>query len=413
MKSYSSLSFSRIFTGLVFLYSGFVKAVDPMGSAYKFSDYFDAFHIPFLKPLAIVFSVVLFTMELVVGFNLLVGIRIKLTSWVLLIVMGYFTILTFILALTNPVSDCGCFGDAVILTNWETFWKNIVLLGPTLVIFIERNKHQPYFKPPFEYSLSIVVGILVILFSLKCILTMPWLDFRPYIVGTYIPEKMKIPEGAAQDEYKITYIYEKDGVQKEFEVDNLPWQDTIWKYVDRIDKLVKKGYEPPIHDFTITSLDGFEYTDQILQDTNYSILVVAHTLPYRKYKYFEPVKELAGNCIDSICAMYCMTAATYQEIKLFKNTMEPNFEIYVSDEITLKTIMRTNPGILLLKSGTIIGKWDISALPEYKALITIPPQQLINKQMVVRKMRITIALSMLLVLLVVSIIIAIKKRMPK
>ncbi|MBN1416413.1 MAG: DoxX family protein [Bacteroidales bacterium] len=348
---------SRIIAGIVFIFSGFVKGIDPIGYTYKIQDYFTAFYLDFFGTLALPIAVILSTAELVIGFNLLIGIRMKLTSWVLLLFMSFFTILTFILAIFNPVSDCGCFGDAVKLTNWQTFWKNIILLVPALIIFLQRDHFKSFYANHTEWTLAILFVLFGLFLSLNCYRNLPYMDFRPYSVGTYIPDKMKIPEGMPVDEYETILVYEKNGIQKEFTAKNFPWQDTTWKWVETKQKLIKKGYEPPIHDFIITSETGTDITEDILFDPACTFLIIAYDLYKSNRKAFEELNKAASEGKKSGFKFYMVTSSTKLEIASFRESVNPSFEICTADEIMLKTIIRSNPGIVLLRKGTILGKW--------------------------------------------------------
>jgi uncharacterized membrane protein YphA (DoxX/SURF4 family) len=358
---------SRIIAGALFIFSGFVKGIDPMGSTYKFIDYFEAFHLGFLNSVAFPLAILLSTGELVIGINLLLGIRMKITSYALLIFMSFFTVLTLILAIYNPVTDCGCFGDAIILTNWQTFWKNIIILIPALIIFFSRNKFIPFYADNIEWRLTaifILTGILISVYSYR---NLPLLDFRPYKIGTNIPEKMTIPEDARPDEYNAIVVYEKSGIRKEFNEDSIPWQDTTWKWVETKHILISKGYEPPIHDFTISTLEGDDITDMVITDPGYSFLLIANDLAKTNTDAFRIIDKTARSCIDNNCSFYCLTSSTTEEIKKFQDKLKPSFDFYTTDEITLKTIIRSNPGLILLKEGNIIGKWHYNNFPEFNA----------------------------------------------
>ena len=269
---------SRIIAGLVFIFSGFVKAIDPLGSAYKFHDYFQAFNIDVLQFLCLPLVIFLSTAEFISGFSVLTGYRQKTGIWGLFLLIIFFTPLTFILAITNPVSDCGCFGDAIHLTNWQTFGKNIVLLVLIIILFAERKRVMAIFKPLTEWILITLIMVSFVFFSLYNLRYLPIIDFLPYKIGINIPEKMKIPEGLSADKYQSTFIYRKDGVNKEFTVNNYPANDSAWKFIEQRSVLVKKGYEPPIHDFSITGLDSEEVTNGVLNDEGYTILMISKKL---------------------------------------------------------------------------------------------------------------------------------------
>jgi uncharacterized membrane protein YphA (DoxX/SURF4 family) len=359
---------SRIFVGLVFVFSGFVKAIDPSGSAIKLEEYFMAFHMEFLAFLSFPFAILLGTCELFLGLNLLIGLRMKFIAWLLLIFMSYFTLLTLILALTNPVSDCGCFGDAIKLTNWQTFGKNIVLDIPALFIFLRRKDYAPIYAGTAEWFISFLNFMLPVLLSVYCLLHQPLLDFRPYSIGISIPESMSLPEGSPVDKYETILIYEKDHIRKEFTQDNFPWQDTTWKWVETRQKLIFKGEEPPIHDFSITNADGNDITKQVLDDSTFTFVVIAPKLEHASLKGMNKMNDLAMKIQHSGMHILCLTSSSTSQVQEFKKTFQPAFEISTSDETTLKTIIRANPGLLLLFKGTILGKWNYRDAPDVKEI---------------------------------------------
>lgn len=358
------ISISRIIAGTVFIFSGFVKAVDPMGSTYKFIDYFIAFHIQFLEPVALPLAVILSSLEFLIGISLLLGYRYRLASWVLLIFMSFFTILTFILALTNPVSDCGCFGDAIVMTNWQTFFKNIILIPFVILIFIFRKRIVPLHPDITEWIYLSVFAVLIVIFQVRALRHLPLLDFRPYSVGTHIPDKMIIPEGAPADEYRTYLYYEKDGHVKEFTEENFPWQDSTWKFVDSEHILVKKGYEPPIHDLSVVDENGIDHTDAILRNPDYVMLLVSHNLSQSDHEGLKMADKLAASCFNNNCSFYFMTSSSQDEIDEISEALDLSFDFFVTDETVLKTIIRSNPGLVLLKEGTILGKWHYRDYPD-------------------------------------------------
>ncbi|MFO7656084.1 MAG: DoxX family protein [Bacteroidales bacterium] len=354
--------FSRIFVGLVFLFSGFVKAVDPLGTAYKFFDYFEAFHLAFLNPFTLVLSILLSSAELIIGINLLLGLRMKITSRALMVFMSVFTLITLKLAISNPVSDCGCFGDAIILTNWQTFWKNLIIMVPSLLIFFQRDKFLPFYSCRKEWVLMTVFTFATIAFSVYNYNNLPLLDFRPYNIGASIPEKMTIPEGSPKDEYEFSFVYEKEGRQQEFTLENIP--DSSWAWLETRQKLISKGYAPPIHDFSITTLKGDDVTQDVLDDINYTFLIVAYDLQKANKQSLVRLSKMAEKHKNENIRFICLTSSTLDVIEKFTDENKPAFEICTADNITLKTIVRSNAGLVLLKKGVIIGKWHHRNIPE-------------------------------------------------
>lgn len=353
---------ARLFVGAVFILSGFGKAIDPLGTVYKLEEYFEVLHLDFLNSLSLVFAIILCSTEMIIGFNLLMGIRVRITSWFLLVFMSVFTLLTLKTAIDNKVTDCGCFGDMIILTNWQTFWKNIILFIPTLVIFLQRKNYLHIFSPILQWSVSALFGLMVILLAVYSSYHLPLLDFRPYKTGVNISQGMSIPAGSPVDEYSFSFIYKKNGVQKEFDLEHLP--DSTWQWIETKQKLIRKGYVPPIHDFSITTLGGQDITQMILNDPGYTFLIIAYDLKITEKASFSRLNRLAAS-VDSVnIRFYCVTSSTFEVIDDFVKEVRPEFQICTADNITLKTMIRSNPGLMLLKKGTIIGKWHYRKIPE-------------------------------------------------
>ncbi len=352
----------RILAGMVFIFSGFVKGIDVTGSAIKFEEYFEAFHLEFLHLLVLPLTFLMPLLEFMIGVSLLFNLKPRAGIWGFLLFMALFTPLTFILALFNPVSDCGCFGDALVLTNWQTFYKNLLLLLFALVLYAGRNQltgsHTP-FREPLLLSLFALFFITISLYSYN---HLPLIDFRPYRVGTNIPEQMTIPEDAPHDEYKTILIYEKDGVQKEFPMDNFPWQDTTWKFVDQKTTLIKKGYTPPIHDFSITMPGGTDITDYILGSQGYTFLLLSSNFSKANVEALKNAVDLYVWSQDHDIPFYVVTPSPVESALALFNTPYPIPWTNI-DETTCKTIIRSNPGLLLLKEGTILAKWHYHDLP--------------------------------------------------
>ncbi len=360
--------FFRIVTGAIFVFSGFVKGLDLLGSAIKFDDYFVAFGMDFLIPVSLPLVIFLVSTEFIIGISLLFGFRTYWGAWGVLIFMTAFTPLTLGLALFNPVSDCGCFGDAIVLTNWQTFWKNVVLMIMVLVIFDYRKKFKPAYPAITDWSILIVIFVLFTGFSLYNYHHLPIIDFRPYNAGTNIPEKMKIPADAPVDEYETILIYEKNGIRKEFNLENFPWQDSTWSFVEQKSILIKEGYKPPIHDFTITTQDSNEITDIVLSDESYSFVLVSSDLAKADKEALQKLDTLSLYCNQTGIKFYSLSSSVYSEIEQIKTSQQLSLNFYITDETTLKTIIRSNPGLLLLKEGIILAKWHYNDLPEIKEI---------------------------------------------
>jgi len=380
---------ARLISGLVFVFSGFVKAIDPMGSAIKFDEYFVAFNLGFFTFAALPLAILLSSAELMIGLNLLAKVRMQFTAWLLLIFMSFFTVLTFFLALSNPVSDCGCFGDAVKLTNWQTLLKNIILFVPVLIVFIFRKMYAETASVLTEWYLAAVNFIISSLLSAFCIIHQPLLDFRPYKTGTHIPTAMELPPDAPVDQYETILVYEKDGVQQEFTESNYPWQDSTWKWVETRQKLISRGEEPAIHDFSITTIEGDDITGSVLSDSGYVLLVIAPRLEKASLKGMRMMNDLGEKAASLNIRTYCLTSSATNEINNFIKLFSPVFTLCTTDETTLKTIIRANPGLMIIREGIILGKWNFRDAPEPEELnanvlsVTLDQHRKITEQLTI------------------------------
>lgn len=365
------MNICRILVGAVFIFSGFVKGVDPLGSNYKFIDYFNAFGMGWMNFSALFFSFVLSLAEFLIGICLFLNIRTKWAAWGALLFMAVFTPLTLILAIKNPVTDCGCFGDAWVLTNWETFGKNVILLAMTLVVFFKRNKFKSIFN--FLEQTVLLTGTLIFMLCIEfySYRHLPIIDFRPYAIGKNITEGMSVPEGAPRDEYKITLSYKNKntGEIKEFNETNYPWQDTLnWEFHSSDQKLIKEGFKAPIHDFVIEHPTLGNITEEVLQDDNYTFLVIAYNLNKISTDDLDKINELAAYAREKGYRFYGLTASNSDKVKQLTDQYHIPYEFCTMDEIQLKTIVRSNPGVVLLQKGTVIDKWAHRDVPSVEDL---------------------------------------------
>lgn len=370
------LTAARILFGITFVFSGFVKAVDPIGFAYKIEDYLIAFQlIPFI-PLALTFAVALILVELLLGVFILLGLYRKLSTAMGVLFMAVMTPMTLYIALKNPVEDCGCFGDALVISNWDTFYKNIVLVLLAVLLLVYHKRIKPLFT---NKGKGLVVGFVFLFSLLFCfynILYLPIMDFRPYKVGVNIAEQME-NDVSNGDVYENIYIYEKDGVEEEFTEDNFPWEDSTWTFVDYQSKLIKEGEKPLIDEFYITVyakdgagafVKGGDITDDIL--TNKVVLfVVSLSLDDAREKGMKQIIALADYAADNDIELLVATSSEAAAIEQWHREWgNPKVGYGLMDELTLKTIVRSNPGLLLLSGGTIVGKWSSRRLPSQRQL---------------------------------------------
>lgn len=356
-------SIARTLLALTFLFSGFVKAVDPLGTVYKIQDYLhEGFGgiFQWAIPAAGVAAVCLIALEWLLGIAMLLNVRTQWTSWITLLFYCIMTPLTLYIAIANPVSDCGCFGDALVITNWQTFWKNIILLLLSICLVICRKAIPELFSWWMEIIIALaalgsVAGIMGYSYT-----HLPQIDFRPYKVGNHIPTLMEIPDDAEVDQYEITLIYAKDGKEQTFTLENYPKGDPEWAFVDQKSVLIKKGYVPPIHDFEIETLEGDYITQDILESEEPVALVVMYNLTKTDTTQLEKLMHM----IHEYPRVYFLTASGEEEIFAFAEELgwdeETTYSTFCfTDPITLKTIVRANPGVIVVQNGTIIDKYNL------------------------------------------------------
>jgi uncharacterized membrane protein YphA (DoxX/SURF4 family)/peroxiredoxin len=356
----------RLLVGITFVFSGFVKLVDPLGSMYKFEEYFgaDVLNLSFLDPYALEFSIVLIIAELMLGVMLLVGYKSKFTSYSLLALISVFLFLTWYSAYYNKVTDCGCFGDAVKLTTWETFYKNVVLIFMILCLVLRNKDIKPLISPKIAQNLSVlslIASIVVVVYVLNYL---PIIDFRPYAIGKNIEEGMRIPEDAPKAIYKDTWIYKVNGVDKQYTTAEKPWNIEGAVFVDRKSELIQEGFTPPIHDFTMEK-DGVDLKEQLLQEDKL-LLVVMYNLDLTSQKGLQKIKEATDRALKKGYKVYAMSASTEDAYQKVKTQFNLNFDLLFCDETTLKTIIRSNPGLVKLNRGTVVGKWAWRSVSKIK-----------------------------------------------
>lgn len=348
----------RFIVGIVFTFSGFVKAIDPMGTAYKFEEYFSAFGISWLSDLSLVFSFLLFCSEFIVGSFLMIGLLPKISSWFAFIFMVIFTPLTLYLAIVNPISDCGCFGDAIKMTNWETFYKNIVISIFTLIVFIYRNIYKKWLNVTIRYIVALILIVIPLFVAGYGILFEPIIDFRPWKIGASLKIDLEF-----QDKYYVTYKNKKTGEMQEFLSPHFPWNDPKWLEEWEFVGQRVEGAPLPETYFLIADELGNDYFKDFTQHEDLQFILIMHNVENANLKKIDQIKHIAQKAKEHNKSFITVTGSTPQKVTEFINNYQINFEIYFSDETTLKTIARTNPALLLIKNGIIIGKWSYNNLP--------------------------------------------------
>jgi uncharacterized membrane protein YphA (DoxX/SURF4 family) len=357
---------SKYIVAIVFIFSGFVKCVDPLGTAYKFEDYFIALGWDIFIPLSQTLSIIMCGTELLIGLMLLLNLRVVLASWMALLLMLVFTPLTLWLAVTDKVQDCGCFGDAITMTNWETFFKNVVINLFLVILFIRRKTFVNLIRFRWQFPAAVLTALLILAFEWYNLTHLPVIDFLPYRTGQNILEGMTIPDDAPQDEFQITLTYRNGDLVKDFTLENYPANDTSWVWVDTRSVLVKKGYVPPIHDFNMRRVvDGEEddVTYEVLEDPGFTFLVISHNVRKASISRFDRINRLAAFAEEHGHRFIMLSGSAQEDNEAFKQLVGASFIAYNTDPITLKTMIRTNPGLMLIRGGTIIDKWPHRNIP--------------------------------------------------
>ncbi|MGY3053461.1 putative membrane protein YphA (DoxX/SURF4 family) [Pedobacter sp. UYEF25] len=367
----------RLFVGLLFIFSGLIKANDPLGFGYKLQEYFEVFQIGFLGNFATSIAILLCTLEVILGTLLLFGFWSKKVVWGLLILIVFFTLLTFVSAAFKVVTSCGCFGDAIPLTPWQSFSKDLILLLMIVFLFRHREFIRPIIKGSKTQKLLLaVVTFFSFAFGVYTLNFLPIIDFLPYKVGANVPSLMVIPAGEKPDEYEIVYQMKnkKTGEQKKLTdkdyVKTEIWKDENWEIIgDPEQKLIKKGYEPEIKDLIIGDASGTDYTKEIIENPYYNLVFVAYNLTDTDEGAIGKLNALALNATQQFnIRSVLLTSTSAQTASDFVKRNNFFAEIFYADAVPLKSMIRSNPGILLFKNGVIVNKWSMHQIPSFDEL---------------------------------------------
>lgn len=379
-----ALNFSRGFVGLLFILSGLIKANDPTGFGYKLQEYFDVFHIPFLGEFATGIAMLLCILEIVLGVLLLCGFWSKQVTLALLVTIIFFTFLTFVSAVFKVVTSCGCFGDAIPLTPWQSFGKDLVLLLMIIFLYLNRTRIRPFTK-----TSKPAIAVLLVITALSCAFTLyscyalPIVDFLPYKVGNNVPELMRIPAGEKGDEFEIVYQMKHKGTgetkslnDKEYMKSGI-WEDENWTIVgDPERRLVKKGYDIKIKDLNISDASGTDYTKELIENPYYNLVVVAYDLRKTDTAAFGNINALALKAAEEFnVRTILLTSNAAQDVQTFSEKHKLFIEVFYADAVPLKSMVRSSPGLILFKNGVVVNKWSANFLPDYEKL----KQQYFNK----------------------------------
>ena len=369
--------FCRIAVGLLFIFSGLIKANDPLGFSYKLEEYFEVFHTMWLNDFALSLSILLCALEMILGFALLVGARAVKVIWGLLLLIIFFGFLTFYSAYFKVVQTCGCFGDAIPLTPWQSFTKDMALLLLVLVLFVNRKSIKPLANNKIGDKLLIGATIASIGFGLYTYNFLPVVDFLPYKIGANILQEMKTPPGAVPDEFEVTYVLKnkktkesKTMSDKEYIKSGI-WKDTNWEVQGNPEsRLVKKGFEPKIRDLNIQDAQGNNYNEELLSSPFYSLVIVAWNLEGTNPEAVNRINALAMNLTQNYnTRTIFLTSNAPDNAQKFAKDHKLVSELFYADGVPLKTMVRANPGIILLKNGTVINKWHFHNMPKYEDIV--------------------------------------------
>jgi uncharacterized membrane protein YphA (DoxX/SURF4 family) len=343
---------ARIFVGVLFIFSGYVKLVDPIGFSYKLEEYFgaDVLNLEFLQPFALAISVFVVIYELVLGVMLLLGYKPKFTVWSLLLMIVFFTFLTFYSAYFNKVTDCGCFGDAIPLDPWQSFYKDIILSVLIVFLFVKSE----YLNPIVNASLALGVVVISLVvsgyISYLGINHLPIADFRPYKIGASIPENMEVPEGAQEAIYNYNWKFNINGEEKVMTTQG-SYPDVDGELVSFETELVEEGYIPPIHDFSLTKNDE-NFIDYFMAEEKL-LMIPAYDLALTKEKAWKALKPVIEEAETKGYSVIIVTSSGEKDQFKINEMVQKELDYYNTDETAIKTIVRSNPGLLVLNEGVI------------------------------------------------------------
>ncbi len=352
----------RILIGLVFVYSGFVKGIDPLGTVYRMNDYFNVFGIPWMMPASLYFTVFLCVLEFVLGISMLFNLWIKKLVWVLLPMMTFFTILTFFDAVYNLVPDCGCFGDAFKITNLQTSLKNLVLMALVVPVFIWRNQFKSPLRENGEISLLVLTIIAFTSLSLYCYRHLPIIDFMDWKVGNNVKK-----QGDSPVIFYVTYKNILTGEEKEYISPNYPWNDSVWlsRWIFQSQRVVDPNGDQSMN-LRVEDENGNDLTSVVYDNVDYQFILVAYDLGKASREGFLKMLPFAKKAAADGYFFFCLTSNSYPEIRQFRINNGAAFDFYTADDVVLKAMVRSNPGLILIRNGVVIEKWAFRDFPSYE-----------------------------------------------
>ena len=345
----------RYFVGALFIFSGLIKLNDPIGFSFKLEEYFGptVFDLDFLIPIVLPMAIFIVIFEVILGIFLILGYKREFTLWSLLLMIIFFTFLTWYSAYFNKVTDCGCFGDAIKLTPWESFTKDVVLLIMIAFLFVKKDLVNPIINLNLQ-KLIIGTSLLVCFYITYFVLNhLPILDFRAYKIGDNIIENMRVPEDAPKDIYEYEWLFSEGDEIKKY-ITNGEYPNAKGDFLTVETKLIQKGYEPSIYDFSI-EVNGNNLTDEILSEEKL-LIYISYNLEKFSSKAIENMKFSAEKAKNNGFKIIGLTASSIEDRNIFIKTNSLSFDFYTCDETALKTVVRSNPGAIVLKAGNVVDK---------------------------------------------------------
>lgn len=375
---YTTITIIRFLVGLLFIFSGFIKLNDPLGFSYKLEEYFEVFGMEPLKFLSLFLSLFFCSLEIILGFALIIGYKIRWVATGILLLILFFTFLTFYSAYFNKVTECGCFGDAIKLTPWQSFYKNIILSILILILFFTQKSIRPLFKDKLNPLFMILILALTLGFGFYSYWYLPIMDFLPYKVGNHIPDFMEIPKGQQGDVFSVIYTLKNS---KTGEIKTLDDQEYIrskiyenhdWVYVKASDPiLIKSGYQAPAKDFKVQDESGQDQTTTLLQNQKYTLWIVEYDLRKTPEQIHPSLNRLAQDLLKSGIKTLGLSGLSSSETRKILMPYSISFPYYYCDAIPLKSMVRSNPGLVLVRSGKVIAKWSQHAIPQSQEVLKI------------------------------------------
>ncbi len=356
-----NITISRLILGCLFIFSGFVKGVDPVGTKYRIEDYFIAFGTDWAIPYAMPLSILLNASEFVLGVLLLLNINMRVTSWLVLIMMAVFTLLTLNDATNNPVPDCGCFGDALKVTNWQTFYKNLVIDALLLMVFLTRKRIPGWFNFRVEWALLTVTILGFVYFEVNNIRHLPIIDFMEWKVGNKMVNENPLPS-----QYYLTYRNKQSGELKEYQSPDYPFSDSVWMTQWGFVSQRVVDPNPHLHDLRAEDEWGNDQTSSVIGNPEYQFILISYDLSKANVKKLSRLDDLILQCNEAGISFVVITSSLPEAAAQFKMENGWEMDFYFADDVTLMAMIRSNPGLILMKNGVVLDKWHFNDFPSPK-----------------------------------------------